>query len=178
MKILAPIDVDAQDSAVPLVTFGDVDTGIVAFSGKGSTIVTHEVDGVTALTLTSANATGSIEYRLSKLNMTGYELRTEFTSPANLTFSQNNWNVGDPPARNIRVSANAGLNISGIANFMAYQVCTIFNVGSNTITLLHDSTSTTTNRFLCPGSSNYSLIRDSAVDIWYDAVTDRWRVIA
>lgn len=55
----------------------------------------------------------------------------------------------------------------------------IINAGSATITLAHaSSSSAAANRFLCPNSTDYALPTGSAVELVYDSVSTRWRVVS
>lgn len=125
----------------------------------------------------AASATFSSTVTFSSRTTTTYT-----TSPANLTASKNNWNpagIGTAVPTNIRVSANAGLSITGIIAGASGQRATIYNVGANAITLSHNSgLSSAGNKFLCPGSADLSLRANGAVDMWYDPTSAAWRLIA
>lgn len=106
---------------------------------------------------------------------------TGVVSPANLTASQNNWNpsggVGVPTV--VRFTCNASLSITGLIAGVAGQRVTLCNVGTNNITLSHESgSSTAANRFKCPNSAAFTLRKDGAVDLWYDSTSSRWRIVA
>jgi hypothetical protein len=54
----------------------------------------------------------------------------------------------------------------------------LINVGSNAITLKHQSTSSTAaNRIIVPWASDYILDPSYAAVLVYDATTSRWRII-
>lgn len=100
-------------------------------------------------------------------------------TPANLTASQNNWApTGIANVRNVRLSANAGLSVTGIsASQTNGRLLRLLNIGSNALTLTHESgSSAAANRFLCPGSANFSLAANAFVDAWYDGGSSRWRL--
>ncbi len=52
----------------------------------------------------------------------------------------------------------------------------ICNVGAFNLTLTHDATSATTNRFLCPNSANLVIPPNGSRWLWYDTTSTRWRV--
>ena len=52
------------------------------------------------------------------------------------------------------------------------------NVGTFTVTLVHDATSTAANRFYCPNNANVALRTNGFVILRYEAgTTNRWRVM-
>lgn len=80
----------------------------------------------------------------------------------------------------VRLNPSADFNLTGIVPTADNQIILIVNAttGDEAITLVHNATSTTTNRFVLPGNNNYKLTSRSAVLCWYDDVTDRWRIAA
>lgn len=116
---------------------------------------------------------------MANLHATGTVRESGAITPANLTASQNNWAPsGIANARNVRLSANASLSITGIsASQTNGRLLRLLNIGSNALTLTHESgSSTAANRFLCPGSANFSLAANAFVDAWYDGASSRWRL--
>lgn len=67
-------------------------------------------------------------------------------------------------------------SLTGLAAPVTGTEFTLLNISAYTITLKHDVTSAASNRFLCPGSTDYALLQNAAVDLWFDAATSRWRV--
>lgn len=101
------------------------------------------------------------------------------TTPALITASQNNYAPATPLGAIVRLSANAGLNITGMVKTYNGERVTLVNIGSNAITLTHqDAASTAANRFFCPGSANYTLAVNAGVDCWYDTTSSGWRLIS
>ena len=104
--------------------------------------------------------------------------RTNVISPAQLTANTDNWNpTGLSTASTIRLSTDASRNITGLVAQAAGTEITLCNVGAQDTVLVHDATSTAANRFLCPGSANFTLNANDSVRIWYDTTSSRWRVI-
>lgn len=91
----------------------------------------------------------------------------------------NNWAPTNWSIRSMfRVTPSAAWTLTG-AGAVNSSRRTIFNVSSsNTLTLAHESASSiAANRFICPGNTDYVIQPNSAVDIWYDPTSQRWRVI-
>lgn len=102
------------------------------------------------------------------------------TGTISITLASNtsNWApTGFASCNIIRLTASAAINLSGIGAGTAGRRITLMNVGTNTVTILHNSTSTAANQFLCPGSVNFSLTANKCVDLWYDTTSSRWRII-
>src|SRR5574341_1294247 len=120
-------------------------------------------------------------------------------TPAQLTGNQNNWNPVDSTFGNrqlgdvmvVRIDTDAARTITGIQapetrfatetgtpeQVQAFLV--LANRGSFTITLSHNSSSSSSaNRILCPGSTDFALLGSGAVMAWYDSGSANWRVIA
>jgi len=100
-------------------------------------------------------------------------------TPTALSADTDNWNpTGLSSARVIRASATgASRNLTGIVPpFGNGEEVRIWNVGSQNIVMIHDATSTTTNRFLIAGSANYTMTPNSGARLWYDITSTRWRV--
>lgn len=80
-----------------------------------------------------------------------------------------------------RLSASAGYNLTGIAPpsggaHVSGRVLYLTNVGSFTITLKHQVTSTATNQFLCTTGADLALAANGMAICIYDNTTQRWRV--
>ena len=98
------------------------------------------------------------------------------TSPSQITSSQNDY-AGCARGVN-RISSDAARNITGMAAGSDGEVRVIVNVGSFTITLVHQSTSSTAaNRFLVSFGADYLLAANAAVVAIYDNTTARWRLV-
>lgn len=100
-------------------------------------------------------------------------------SPAQIVANTDNYNpTGLSTARILRLSTDASRNLTGITFQVAGRRLLLCNIGAFDLVLVHDATSTAANRFYCPGSANLTLNPNDAVEIWYDSVNSRWRVIA
>lgn len=101
-------------------------------------------------------------------------------SPTALAGNTDDWNpTGLDTAAVIRVSSSAGaVNLTGITATAGNSMVLLCNVDTtDTITLVHDATSTAANRFLCPNNANLALRPRGSVWIFYDSVSSRWRVV-
>lgn len=97
-------------------------------------------------------------------------------SPSQITGNQNDYSPGTGDI--VRLSSDAARNITGISAGTDGEVRVLVNVGSFTITLVHQSTSSTAaNRFLVSFGADYLLAANAAAVIMYDGTTSRWRVI-
>lgn len=104
---------------------------------------------------------------------------TSDISPAQLVAGTDNWNpTGLSTARCIRLSTDASRNLTGIVAQAGGREIILSNIGTQDCVLVHDATSTAANRFLCPGSANFTLNTNDSVIIRYDSTSSRWRVIA
>jgi hypothetical protein len=88
--------------------------------------------------------------------------------------------AGYSTAAVIRVSASTAVSITGLSDGVQSGVRPVLmNVGSFTITLPHQSgSSTNTYRFVCPGGSSYALDPNGTVELVRDTVSNRWRVVS
>lgn len=120
-------------------------------------------------------------------------------SPSSLSGNQNNFDPADAtfPLRTLadvcvlRLDATADRQITGIAApATVFEMTTgtpeqqqrlmvLVNRSDYTITLVHASASSTSaNRFDCPGQINFSLAKRSSVWLWYDSGSAVWRILA
>lgn len=100
-------------------------------------------------------------------------------TPTQIAANTDNWNpTGLSTSNVIRASTDASRNLTGIVAQGAGTRILLCNVGAQDLVLVHDATSTAANRFLCPGSANFTLNANDAVYIWYDTTSARWRVVA
>lgn len=75
------------------------------------------------------------------------------------------------------ISSDAARDLSGIVS-VTDKCLMIVNTGSFTITLKHQSTSSTsTNRFLCSAGSDVPLAPNESAFLFYDSGVSRWRVL-
>jgi hypothetical protein len=102
-------------------------------------------------------------------------------TPAQISANTDNYApTGYEVAAIVRVSSDAARDLTGIGPVASnrYRVKRLVNVGAFTITLRHETTSTAANRFTCPGAVDYQLAAGESALVHYDAVTNRWRILA
>ena len=101
-------------------------------------------------------------------------------TPTILGASTNNYSAtGSGSTSRMRISSSLAVDLTGLTGGAPGREMVLFNIGSFTITLSHDSASSTAaNRFLCPGSTNFALTANAAVRLVYDATSSRWRVVS
>jgi len=94
---------------------------------------------------------------------------------ATISANTNNWAPsGLSGTTVIRAQASAAVDLTGLTGGVDGRVITIFNIGSNAITLKNQSTSSTAlNRFAIGG--DLSVGADQSVSLIYDATSQRWR---
>lgn len=133
--------------------------------GSGVTAVDNPVTGVTDLTVPTSVGGVTI-------------------SPPALSANTNNYSPAGQSAASVqRWSSSAAFNVTGLdaSGIVAASVANrpmIINVGSFTITLKHESASSTAaNRFVGPGNADYLLVAGSTVELVRDTVSLRWRVV-
>jgi hypothetical protein len=173
-----------------LLSFKDPNTGapvpdayIQGYLAKGVTpalelgvgVVTFSLaaGGITAGGNVSVNGTVSASHFSISSAIYSGAINTAVTGNLN-NWLPTNWNNRSM----FRVTPSAAWTLTG-AFAVDSSRRTIFNVSStNTLTLAHESASSTAaNRFICPNNTNYVIQPNAAVDIWYDSVSQRWRVI-
>jgi hypothetical protein len=95
--------------------------------------------------------------------------------------AQNDWApTGIGTATVVRWNGASAMTLSGITTGADGRVLLLMNVATaaaNTITLVHDLTSTAANRFYIPSATNYVIPRFGAVLLVYDSTSSRWRVM-
>lgn len=109
-----------------------------------------------------------------------WELHTSVISPTTLAADANNYSpTGLANSRILRLSSDASRTITGLLAGSAGQRLTFQNIGGNDIVLKHGSgSSTAANQFQCPGNVDFTLNSGDGVELWYDGVSSRWRVVA
>jgi hypothetical protein len=100
-------------------------------------------------------------------------------TPAQITGDQNDYNPTNAANATFwRISSDAARTITGIVAGKSGQRIILSNIGSFTITLSNQSTSSgEANRIITGTGSDLSLTADAQRELWYDDTTDRWRVI-
>lgn len=113
------------------------------------------------------------------LGCNGLYVNNGIITPTQLTASTNNYAPTDGiKAHKMRISSNAAINITGLTGGADGREVILSNIGAFSITLTHDATSTAANRFYCPNNASYILRKNGSALIWYDATSQRWRVVA
>lgn len=99
-------------------------------------------------------------------------------SPATIGGNQNNYNpAGIATASVLRLTASAAYNITGLAGGTSGRLINIINIGSQNITLVNESgSSTIANRFAI--GTNIVIGPSQGAILIYDGASSRWRVMA
>lgn len=107
-------------------------------------------------------------------------------SPSTLTGTQqNDYNpTGLSTASTLRLNATTDTNISGIQGGADGRLLILHSIGTASVILLHDITSTAGNRFLLPdaagmvaGTASLYINPGESVLLQYDSTSSRWRVV-
>lgn len=105
-------------------------------------------------------------------NLPLFDIANENT-PAILATNQNDYVPGNYDI--LRLSSSANVSITGIANGKKGRRLQIFNVGSFSISLVHQSAlSLAVNRFKFVNNSDFIIPPDGNALIYYDETTTRW----
>lgn len=100
-------------------------------------------------------------------------------TPTQITSNTDNWAPTNFSTNTVlRVSTDVSRNLTGIAAGADGLVKILLNVGSFSLTLAHDATSTAANRFYLPDSVDMKIRPGAGVIIWYDATSSRWRAVS
>ena len=110
--------------------------------------------------------------------------RTDLTgvlTPATITANQNDYNPTNlATATVLRLSADSTWSITGIAGGSNGRILHLLNVGSNPITFVNQSTSSSAaNRFSFWGATNslVLILPNDQIAIIYDGTDSRWRIL-
>lgn len=107
-----------------------------------------------------------------------------FNPTDNVTWAaqQDNFTRASRGIEVLRVTLTGNQNLSGVVPdgvTPGGEMLIISNVDTaDTLTILHDSTSTAANRFFCPGAANMSLAPHNSALCRYDSTSSRWRIIS
>jgi Head domain of trimeric autotransporter adhesin len=98
-------------------------------------------------------------------------------TPATIAASQNDYNPANlSTASVLRLTASGAFNITGLAGGADGRLLVLINVGASNITLVDESAlSTAANRFALVADE--VLVPDEAVQLLYDATSQRWRLV-
>lgn len=124
----------------------------------------------TAITNAIITERRSLEFELDSL--------TNILSPASLGSSQNDYNpAGLAGAQVLRLTAGTAVNLTGLQGGASGRVMVLENIGSNAITLVDESgSSSAANRFAL--ASNVALAADQIAVVKYDSTSSRWRLMS
>jgi hypothetical protein len=106
-------------------------------------------------------------------------------SPAQITGTTHNYNpAGLSTAYHLRLDLDAARTITGIVPSMAAgqndgRTLVITNISAFNLTLQHDNgaDSTAANRFSLANNANRVVAPNESVEIYYDDISDRWRIV-
>lgn len=173
-------------AAEPFTNTGQGTYGVLSSTPTGSTARADQYlwDDVAFKPATSLAATlGTVALRwltgfFGHLNTSATVTHSGVITPAALAANTDNYNpAGNADAYELRLSASAPVNLTGLQAGISGQEKALSNVGANTITLVHDATSTAANRFAAAGNLNVALRTNGLVRIRYDGTTQRWRIL-
>jgi hypothetical protein len=98
-------------------------------------------------------------------------------SPSLLSTNQNNYSpTGLSDASTMRLTSNALVSITGIATGTSGKILNLVNVGTNPITLVSNSVSSSAGNRLLIGSTNATLVGGAIATLLYDGVSSGWRL--
>jgi hypothetical protein len=102
-----------------------------------------------------------------------------------ITSDQNDFELGEQRTSVHRLTTDAARTITGfvatrdINSSIAGEVITLINVGSDDLILANQNTnSTPENRIITGSGGNLTLIPDESATMFYDQISERWRVIS
>lgn len=97
-------------------------------------------------------------------------------TPTTISTNQNNYALGDTDqAVHVRLSSSADVDMTGLAGGASGRIVIFTNTGSNAISFLHESASSTTiNRFSI-GGTGITMEANESVSFYYDGASLRWR---
>lgn len=99
---------------------------------------------------------------------------TAFTPPQ-LTTNQNDYEPG--PFSILRLSSTTPVTITGFAEVVAGRFLFLFNVGSSNITLANESASSEAHHRIIAGPGGTVIGANDHRILWYDEVSERWRMM-
>lgn len=95
-------------------------------------------------------------------------------TPSTITGNQNNYAPGR--ANVYHLATDASRNLTGLVAGTHGEFRLAVNTGAFNLVLKHDdAASTEANRFICPSSTDLTLLPGDAAYLSYDDTTDRWR---
>jgi len=138
----------------------DVNYTLPDTQGGSYTVLTNDGSG----NLYWGNIWGSVTYGVTTIS--------QFTG------NQNDVSL-DATKTIFRMSSSANMNVSGFANGWNGRMIVVVNVGSNSIALQNQSTSSSAaNRIITSSGNSIAMQTNEAISLIYDGVSSRWRPIA
>lgn len=132
------------------------------------------VSGTGIVDLATYSATGIVVGEAS-FNSSGVVVKSEDLT---LLATVSNYSLAASTSLLRCVPSGASRNLSGMVAPTFARSVYIYNAdATNTLTLLHDSTSASANRFYCPSSVNYDLLPLSGCLAIYDLTASRWAIL-
>lgn len=98
------------------------------------------------------------------------------TNEVTLNSNQDDYTGGDGYGV-LKINATGNFNLTGLANPTSGRQLLIYNTGSSTCTLKHDTTSVAANRFYLPGAADLALAQYTGVLLEYAPTVARWVVV-
>ncbi len=106
------------------------------------------------------------------VNLPLYDIANENT-PDQLAADQNDYVIGNYDI--LRLSASTAVSITGLKRGVKGRSLQIFNIGSEPITLVYQSASSTAEyRFKFATEVNNVVLGGSSIKLYYDATQERW----
>ena len=100
-------------------------------------------------------------------------------TPPQITADQNDYGPDGYSGANCwRLSTDALRSLTGLQGGVADRVVVLENIGTNSLTLKHETTSTTANRFTLPDATDQVLVPSAAAILRYDSQSLRWRLLS
>lgn len=172
------------DTLAASVTRGDI------IYGNSTPKWARKAVGTGVLMADGTDVTGwSASPSLTALTLSGLAtVRNEYYSgrivPTNLTGNTDDWNPVDSGTSQsfhdviqISFDSNGSYNLTGMDVGSTGEWHILTNRGTQTITLKHNVTSSTNNRFWTPNAADYTLLQKMSVYIYYSQPDNRWVVV-
>ncbi len=178
--------IDDSDDTVSMVLKNLTASGAILGAGGslGNVAIGRSADINTGLIFPAGDqmglVAGGVQSALIKPASTLLQKAVEFSaalSPAEITVDKNDY---DPTSLAttafLRLTSDASRNITGLAGGVSGRLMMVVNTGSNNITLVDQSASSSAaNRFLFATGFDQTLTPNQSVILRYDSITSRWR---
>lgn len=166
-------------------------TGVFSMTGNGASTITTSssnliVDAFATLNLGTSAATQVNIARASQATQVNGRITaaqdvyfTGVNTPTAIGGNTDNYNpAGLGTTTTLRQDVSGAFNLTGITAPLTGRYILFCNISTaNTLTLIHDATSTAANRFFLPNSANLAVRPNGCVTLNYDNTSSRWRVV-